>query len=84
MRRHGHVLLEIMIVVSLLLGAASAEWTQEQCETGIGNIATEARKCQEQAAGAGRDISGELIQGDPACSEVRAPLLSLLRGRGCR
>lgn len=68
-----------MVVRQLLLSTAtllvalhggSAEWTEEQCAAGIANIATEARACQERAAGAGWDISGELVRGEPVCSAV--------------
>ena len=49
-----------------------AEWTEQECAEGIANIATEARACQEQAAGAGREISGQMVRGEPVCSEVSA------------
>lgn len=58
------------VVLLVALRGGSAVWTEEQCADGIANIATEARSCQEQAAGAGRDISGELVRGEPVCSEV--------------
>ena len=69
-----------VLVVALLRGGCAA-WTEEQCAQGIANIATEARGCQEQAAGAGWEISGEMVRGEPACSEVsvREADLVLLR-----
>ena len=59
-----------LVLLFVALGGGSAEWTEEQCTAGIANIATEARACQEQAAGAGREISGELVRGEPVCSQV--------------
>lgn len=55
------------------LGGATATWSEAECAQGIANIAEQARACQEQAAGAGRDISGELVTGDPVCSQVGDP-----------
>ena len=60
----------VLLFVTLGAHCGFAEWTEEQCTAGIGNIATEARACQEQAAGAGREISGELVRGEPVCSQV--------------
>ncbi len=70
-------LLSATLLVALLRGGCAA-WTEEQCAEGIANIATEARACQEQAAGAGREISGEMVRGEPVCSEVSAREVDLV------
>ena len=67
----------VMAMIALLAGAAAA-WEQAECDRAIGNIALEARSCQQQSANAGRELSGELKTGDPTCSEVRRPFRSLV------
>jgi|EP01043_Picozoa_sp_COSAG02_P076970 hypothetical protein len=64
------VLLGAAVLLVAMLRGGCAEWTEEKCAEGIANIATEARACQEQAAGAGREISGQIVRGEPVCSEV--------------
>ena len=64
----------VLLFVALGDHCGFAEWTEDQCTAGIANIATEARACQEQAAGAGREISGELVRGEPVCSRCGSGL----------
>ena len=60
------------LLLALLLCAAGARaaWTQRECEDGIANVATEARRCRELEESAGRDLSGAYVDAEPECPQL--------------